>query len=167
RRRPHVARVGHVDRLVQRRVRRRRPTHAEENTDSGDAECCCDSFRHKHPLAYFVTLKEREATSPVSNPCDARAYNVCAPTPGVGSARLQEVPSRRAGTGLANDGSSSETCTDWLKLAVHDGMSTHDLPELPMKPLNAYGPSTWTRRSMPLRSSRSRALFGWTVNGTG
>src|SRR6266478_2495808 len=92
---------------------------------------------------------------------------VCVPSAGVGTATLHVVPARRPGTAFANDESSSETATDWPKLDDHAGTSVNDLPELPMKPLNAYGPSTWTRRSSPLRSAWSSAPFGWIVNATG
>src|SRR5689334_19708040 len=89
------------------------------------------------------------------------------PTVGVGTATLQVVPEIRPGTALANVGSSTETSTDRPKLADHAGTSVNDLPELPMNPLNAYGPSMCTRRSSPERSAWSSAAFGWIVNPTG
>jgi hypothetical protein len=92
---------------------------------------------------------------------------VCLPTAGVGIALLQLEPSIRAGIGEAKPASSTDTPTERFRLAEYDGSVTSDLPEFATKPLNAYGPCTWMRRSTPLRSALSSAAFGRNEKLTG
>src|SRR6476646_6539731 len=71
-------------------------------------------------FGYLLTVKWRATTFEVSKPWIDSAYSVCLPTAGAGRTTLQpSVPELIAtGIGFAKVGSSSESSTDRLTLAV-------------------------------------------------